>query len=355
MGNCVAGLFGSGTQVTADLAAEQIPGQAQSLLSCEKLPNVDITLGLAKATRESFSSTVKANKIFHPAVSSSLLSPRMLGKENRAHAQACRTQANQIFSTSIKPQLRSALCSPRDGNKSLVVAEGRTASVAVTASLLIEDLLMSRNVFNAHDPRLKAQLLEKLGLPCGLVLKLVPHHHEKRKTDREKYIELLKRCPRIVSDPSITVPIKIFQLSGPDGAKRKDLIVMRQASGMQITQHLYYKFHGGGERIGELLNIFKCFGRFLRDIHQVYRIGGKSMQHGDCQPSNIFFDDNSGSFTLIDVADFGVGLYLGSGRDDDVERFIAALVSLKVCYSQSLIDACVNEFRAGYGTLCKTV
>eukprot|EP00427_Karlodinium_veneficum_P033154 CAMPEP_0169186248 /NCGR_PEP_ID=MMETSP1016-20121227/2253_1 /TAXON_ID=342587 /ORGANISM="Karlodinium micrum, Strain CCMP2283" /LENGTH=436 /DNA_ID=CAMNT_0009262055 /DNA_START=342 /DNA_END=1652 /DNA_ORIENTATION=+ len=280
-------------------------------------------------------------------------------------------KSGQIPSTSIERELETRIAA----SSCFQATKTKAASILDTTTMTVEDLSMENSDFNPNDPQLKAQLLNKLGLPntatiemlsdngtfndgvwfvsnalhCGLVLKLVPHDHQTRKTDREKYVELQQRCPRILSELSLTVPVKIFQLSGPDGVRCKDLLVMRQAPGLQITQHLYHKFHAG--QVAELLNIFEEFGRFMRLIHQVYRIGNESMQHGDCQPSNVLYDEASGIFTLIDVADFGFGPYVAQGGENDVEHFVEGLSSLEVWYGRSLIDDCVARFRAGYDVI----
>lgn len=251
-----------------------------------------------------------------------------------------------------------------------------TIPMSSTTVLGIEDFRMDRDDFDLERAQLRANLLGKLGLlesvsiekldegnsgafndgiwiisdgtSPGLVLKLVPHFRLRatRKTDTEKYVDLQRMCPNIVTELSLAFPLRIFHLSGPGGFRNKDLIVMRQAAGLQLTQHLYHKFHAG--QVAELLNIFKEFGKFMRTIHRVYRVGGKSMQHGDCQPSNVFYDEPSGLFTLVDVADFGFGPYLAQGGEDDIEHFIEGLDRLKQWYGQALTDGCAQEFRRGY-------
>merc|ERR1712072_1131156 len=93
-----------------------------------------------------------------------------------------------------------------------------------------------------------------------------------------------------------------------------------------------------------LLKIFKAFGGHMSTIHRVYR----GMQHGDCQPSNVFYDELTGIFTLIDVADFGYGPYMAVGGENDVEHFVDGLKSLTQWYGEELIADCEREFRAGY-------
>jgi hypothetical protein len=241
-------------------------------------------------------------------------------------------------------------------------------------TLTIEEFVLDQCDFDPSRPQLKAKLLEKLGLEhavfdkldsgnsgyfndgiwnvtlsyatnTGLVLKLVPHHHSRRKADREKYKELQQRCPGILTDISLAFPMKILQLREPSGAINKDLIVMRKARGMQITEHLCYKFNSG--RAAELPGIFQEFGKFIKAIHMKYRFNNRSMQHGDCQASNVFYDDVSRVFTLVDVADFGFGPYLAQGGEDDVQHFLDGLHTLSQFYGKPLMENCATHFRMG--------
>jgi tRNA A-37 threonylcarbamoyl transferase component Bud32 len=182
------------------------------------------------------------------------------------------------------------------------------------------------------------------GFTTGLVLKLVPHcrSHPSRATDAEKFITLQRRCPKLVTEFSLAFPLRIFQLKSPRGTRSKDLIVMRRASGLQITQHLYHKFHAGHHNL--LLQMFAEFGTFLAVMHRVY----KGMQHGDCQPSNVFYDEISGNFTLIDVADFGYGPFVAEGGENDVEHFCDGMKTLTQWYGENFTEDILRSFRNGY-------
>jgi hypothetical protein len=239
-------------------------------------------------------------------------------------------------------------------------------------TMSIEKLTVNQATFDPAQPELKAKLLAGLGFAepvaiqkmdwdeqgafnegiwslsdcfsTGVILKLVPHERARPHslTDTEKYTKLQKMIPNILGEFSLSFPVKIFELQSKAGGSCKDLIVMRRAMGLQITQHLYHKFHGGA--IPLLLDMFKQFGVHMSTIHRVYR----DMQHGDCQPSNVFYDDSTGIFTLIDVADFGYGPYMAEGGENDVEHFISGLKQLSQFYGEGLISECVREFRAGY-------
>jgi peptidase E len=116
--------------------------------------------------------------------------------------------------------------------------------------------------------------------------------------------------------------------------------------GMQMTQYMFAKFSSG--QAAELPSIFQELGKIMKAIHLTYRINDRSMQHGDCQPSNVFYDEASGVFTLIDVADFGFGPYLAQGGGDDVQQFIDGLHTLTPWYGKKLIEDCALFFRMGY-------
>lgn len=254
--------------------------------------------------------------------------------------------------------------SPATGSAAMKVA------LTDVTTLLSEKVNVEGNAFDPAHPQLRSVLLEKLGFAetaliqklegdqgafnegvwtmtdthtAGVVLKLVPHHRLQpwRATDAERYENIQKWCPKITQEYSLCYPLKIFELQSSNGTC-KDLLVMRRAQGAQMTHHLFHKFHSGS--LSTLANIFKDFGTFLSVIHRVYR----GAQHGDCHPSNVFYDEVSGHFTLIDVADFGFGPFLAEGGENDVERFVAALKTLTQWYGEEVIANCETHFRAGY-------
>jgi hypothetical protein len=246
-----------------------------------------------------------------------------------------------------------------------------TVPMADTTWMTVEELRMDGDIFDPCRPQLRSLLLERLQVPqssviealqdnpgsfndgvwivvdsnsTGLVLKLVPHirQHHARATDTEKFINLQKQCPHIVTEFSLSFPLKIFQLRGPRGNRCKDLIVMRRATGLQLTQHMYHKINGG--QPPQLLQIFSELGTFLHTLHRAYQ----AMQHGDCQPSNVFYDELTGIFTLIDVADLGYGPYVAEGGENDVEHFIDGLKTLSRWYGEKIVADCERRFRAAY-------
>jgi len=178
----------------------------------------------------------------------------------------------------------------------------------------------------------------------GLVLKLVDNNrrHHTRATDAEKFEKFRRQCPNLVGEFSMSFPVYIFQLRAANGQRQKDLIVMRKAPGLQLTHILFHKYHAN--ELTDLLRIFKEFGSFMATIHRVYQ----GMQHGDCQPSNVFYDKFNGFFTLIDIADFGYGPFIAEGGENDVEHFISGLKTLARWYGQKVISDAERQFREGY-------
>lgn len=235
--------------------------------------------------------------------------------------------------------------------------------------MAVEDMVMANLVFDPFNPQTRSLLLSKLGLgddtvvetsednsgnfndgvwilrsktSHGLIVKLVNHIHPTRATDSEKFAKICGECPNIVGEFSFAFPVRILYLRGPDGQRCKDLIVMRRAVGLQLTQILYHKWQA--KELEELLHMFKEFGTFLRTIHRVY----KGRQHGDCQPSNVFYDGFNGVFTLVDCADFGFGPFVAAGGENDVEHFVCGLKSLSQWYGCEFIDGAEKHFRQGY-------
>jgi hypothetical protein len=67
------------------------------------------------------------------------------------------------------------------------------------------------------------------------------------------------------------------------------------------------------------------------------------MQHGDCQPSNVFYDASTGNFTLIDIAGMGHGQ-----GENDVAQFTQGLKMMTQWYGRQFMAQAEKHFRAGY-------
>ena len=69
------------------------------------------------------------------------------------------------------------------------------------------------------------------------------------------------------------------------------------------------------------------------------------MRHGDCHPSNVFYDEGAQLFTMADVADIDTNPY--ATDDDDVTYFVKALMTLTDYYGSELLTNCkVNMIAA---------
>jgi len=228
------------------------------------------------------------------------------------------------------------------------------------AQMTVEDMWIDLDEFDITCRDLRLQLLTKLGFKehgdlealrdstgaCkngvwhlstidspGLVLKLVETCENQSVSimDVERFAKIQARFPEIVKELAFAFPVKILQLRGPLGNRLKDLIVMRRAPGESLELIIHRKAQAG--EIAAIFDILRQFGTFLRTVHQVYN----GMQHGNCQPSKVFYDEKCKNFTLIDVVDLGFG-------PNDVDEFAAALNTLSGNYGSELAAA-VKIFR----------
>merc|ERR1712224_747072 len=84
-------------------------------------------------------------------------------------------------------------------------------------------------------------------------------------SEAEKLIKLYQNDPSIVDDHMLSFPVKIFHCVGPSGARNFDIIVMRQASGVPLSDVLFQLFHGGEP--AELASLLRRLGMFLKQLH----------------------------------------------------------------------------------------
>jgi len=176
----------------------------------------------------------------------------------------------------------------------------------------------------------------------ALMLKLVSsqRHHPMIPTETESFLKLATEYPNLVDDKDFTFPLKIFRCRGPAGHTTHDLIVMRKASGECFTDVINRKWKG--RRVSELMQDFEALGSFLANIHNKH-----GLQHGDCQPSNIFYDEATGHFTMIDIADLA-SRSACKVQESDVEHFCAGVRLLSRCHGDLLHSEGSLRFKAGY-------
>jgi len=236
-------------------------------------------------------------------------------------------------------------------------------------SLETRELQIGAGRFDPSQPQLRSRLLEELGAqqgaklealggfcgglnegmwmlndpPRSLVLKLVKcQRFDSFPTEVDKLVKLSREHPSIMDDPALAYPIKVFRCVGPAGQHRYDLIVMRRAPGQPLSDLVAARCHE--KKVEDLMRIFEQLGRFLADFHKRYG----NMQHGDFQPSNIFYDEVSRRFTMIDVADIGPQDPLSEA---DVKHFSSGLRLLSGLLGQRYCAEGRRRFEAGYG-LC---
>lgn len=231
-----------------------------------------------------------------------------------------------------------------------------------------DDLYFDGAFFDPCQLPLKAQLLQKMqmqpnalvepmragigscnagmwimrdGVQC-FVLKLVrstsPGMNQLQASEADKFAKLCREHPGIGQDPSLSFPSKIFHCNGQGGVKN-DLIVMRQVSGVRMSEFIMQRLHG--KNVQDLMRILERFGSFLADFHARYN----GMQHGDLTPANVFYDERSGRFALVDVADLAPR---NPVIQSDIERFISSLKLLSTFYGPELFMQGKAQFEAGY-------
>jgi serine/threonine protein kinase len=156
-------------------------------------------------------------------------------------------------------------------------------------------------------------------------------------TEGEKFTKIHSKHPGILEDSRLAFPMKIFRLMSPGQGKLHELIVMRKARGVLLSE--YIATMRSENRMQQLLQIFEQCGQFLAEFHACYG----NQQHNDFTPSNIFYDPASSTFTLIDLGDMGPKFH-----EADVERFINALNILSSCYGHQFFVDGKRCFESGY-------
>lgn len=230
--------------------------------------------------------------------------------------------------------------------------------------LVVEDLRVSDQWVDPTRAALKEQLIEKLrldpnmrieklqgrhgGLNMGiwivqdasrrLVLKLVTcTRFMGFPTEAERLLHLAQTIPEVIQDRDLAFPIGIFKVVSSDQSAR-NLIVMEKVGGEALADIIAQKSRSG--RGHEVKTCLRKFGVFLAKFHSRY-----GLQHGDCQPANIFFDQASDRFSLIDVAEMGNAML----KEDDVQHFVGSMRKLTSKYGSHVCEDNLAHFERGYG------
>jgi len=195
---------------------------------------------------------------------------------------------------------------------------------------------LNEGIWFLRDP----QNSVSLGRPSSgdLVLKLVKCKRiaPSVPTEAENILKVAAQHPSICGDLSVAFPVRVFSCMGPSG-KRYDLIVMERCRGKQLAEIMATKWHSG--KVLELLSIFEHVGRCVAAFHQKYG----NMQHGDLQPSNIFFDEELCQCTLIDVGGIGIRT-----AETDAEHFGKSLKLMGSAYGPQISVDGVRHYLSGY-------
>jgi serine/threonine protein kinase len=180
------------------------------------------------------------------------------------------------------------------------------------------------------------------GASGNFILKLVPHdrRHFMMPSEAEQFLKLVRDHPAMSDDPALAFPLKIFYCRDQERDKLiHDLIVMRKAPGHSIADIIGRRWFMNKKV--ELMRELYALGAFLAEVHARHH-----MQHGDFTPSNVFYDEVSGAFTMVDLSDFGPQFWESS--ESDVERFCVGIDMLAKCYGEQLRCEGKQHFVRGY-------
>jgi len=269
-----------------------------------------------------------------------VLTPRLLG-----HGSPVSTPAVSQRGSLSTPTLPRRHC--------LASADCQSA----TSSFKAVELQIGRQPFDPNSATIKPQLLSLLGIhrntsfSClgsnsgglneglwtlhahgqDLIIKLVGASRQ----ESDKLVQLSARYPDMASDSMLAFPLQVVRCVGTDGTHRYDLVVMKRARGTRLGDYVGEKWYGGES--DKLMQVLWKLGSCLRKFHSRY---GHS-QHGDFQPSNIFYDEDSNNFTFIDVADIG-------RQGNDIEHFLKSLKILAGAYGPKFLCEASGAFECGY-------
>eukprot|EP00930_Biecheleria_cincta_P054730 TRINITY_DN410_c0_g1_i1.p1 TRINITY_DN410_c0_g1~~TRINITY_DN410_c0_g1_i1.p1 ORF type:complete len:566 (-),score=108.54 TRINITY_DN410_c0_g1_i1:47-1744(-) len=254
-------------------------------------------------------------------------------------------------------------------HSNFAASEAPPVSSADQSSFGAEELRMQGGSFDPSQPQMRSQITSQLGFDASAKLEKMAAfsgglnegvwflsgnragHHEdlvlklvrcKRiasnvPTEAENLERLRLEHPKLANDSLVAFPIKIFSVADDDGCKCNDLIVMRKVPGERMAELICRKYYSKQE--AHLLQIFEELGRQLAVFHKRYG----HMQHGDFQPSNIFYDEASDALSFIDVGGMGIPTV-----DDDVSHLRQAMNLLAHSYGPTLHENCIAAFDRGY-------
>eukprot|EP00927_Polykrikos_kofoidii_P029598 TRINITY_DN25580_c0_g1_i2.p1 TRINITY_DN25580_c0_g1~~TRINITY_DN25580_c0_g1_i2.p1 ORF type:complete len:1125 (-),score=174.58 TRINITY_DN25580_c0_g1_i2:188-3562(-) len=316
-----------------------------------------------------------------------------------AQQNASRQHTSVFMGTGVECRRREAADSPSRGGQgraNIVTTSGQAQTVvagrqrislgtphsggssapAGPSTLEEDEVDIGMGPFDPSSPSLRSQLVSKLGLgqrttieemqgfhgglnegvwylddpdrsssssgPKTIVLKLVRCHRIASAvlTEAENFLKFSRQYPGIVNDPTVAFPCKILYVMS-NGTRKHDLICMRKVRGERMAELIATKWYG--KQVDKLMQIFETLGRKLREFHHRYG----NHQHGDFQPSNIFYDEETDECYFIDIGGVGVPT-----TDTDVEHFNKSLWLLADSYGHKLAQDGQRHFEKGFNSAC---
>jgi hypothetical protein len=246
-------------------------------------------------------------------------------------------------------------------------APGSLHSVAAGSRLSVEEIVVGPGIPDPTKPEMRSQVLASLGLnpgvsinrmarcggqnegvwlleagPISYVLKLVRNVNLgiELPTETEKFVKLAAEFPGMLVDEDMTFPIKIFTLKSPVTNPSFDIIVMRKASGERLSDVVSILW--ARLKKAAVMSIMEKAGRFLKEFHSRYG----HRQHCDFQPSNLFYDEATGKFTMVDLADMNQQAYINK---KDIDHFLEGLRIMGKSLGPEFMDTQIH-FQAGYNS-----
>eukprot|EP00441_Pelagodinium_beii_P014668 CAMPEP_0197665208 /NCGR_PEP_ID=MMETSP1338-20131121/59091_1 /TAXON_ID=43686 ORGANISM="Pelagodinium beii, Strain RCC1491" /NCGR_SAMPLE_ID=MMETSP1338 /ASSEMBLY_ACC=CAM_ASM_000754 /LENGTH=582 /DNA_ID=CAMNT_0043243981 /DNA_START=62 /DNA_END=1810 /DNA_ORIENTATION=- len=171
-------------------------------------------------------------------------------------------------------------------------------------------------------------ILSCAGRAEGWLIKQVP---AKRRfsglpTDLECCDALISKFPGLLSDQRLAFPHSVVHLQAPTGEHVGDLIISRQAPGVQLGRFLAeLDLKNKGADQEKLERVCSSVGELLADFHTRYAdpSTGEATHHTDFHPSNVLYDEKTGALSIVDLTGMG-----SSGINDDVEKFARLMGTL---------------------------
>ncbi|CAK8996625.1 Hypothetical protein SCF082_LOCUS4871 [Durusdinium trenchii] len=116
---------------------------------------------------------------------------------------------------------------------------------------------------------------------------------------------------------------------------------MKKCPGERLCEFVAHKFYAN--QMSQLTHALELVGQSLSQFH--FRYGHE--QHGDFQPSNIYYEESTDTVTFIDVGGMGVPTLGG-----DVDHFHQCIRAMTSSYQANLFVELLRAFDKGYQSPC---